>query len=67
VEREFGVPREGRGRRDRWRVLKRESEIKEHEMRLLEEQLLGSNPVLVRFPFIVCKILRIDFVLFTWC
>jgi structural maintenance of chromosome 2 len=48
VEQVFGVSREGGGARERWRVLKRELEIKEHEMRLLEEQVMGSNAVRVR-------------------
>ncbi|KAH7886786.1 condensin complex subunit SMC2 [Phlebopus sp. FC_14] len=33
----------GRERRERWRKLSREVEIKEHEVTLLEEQLGGSN------------------------
>ena len=39
VEREFGVPR------GRWSVMKQELDIKEHEMWLLEEQVMGSNAV----------------------
>lgn len=34
--------------RDKWKSLVRELEIKEHEMRLLEEQLNGSNAARVR-------------------
>ena len=33
----------GKEGRDRWKKLSRELEIKEHEMRLLEEQVEGSN------------------------
>jgi hypothetical protein len=47
----FGVYPEGGGPRKRWRVLKLESEIKEHEMRLLEGQVMGNNnTVRVRPP-----------------
>jgi structural maintenance of chromosome 2 len=40
LEREEEKGREGR---DRWKKVVRELEIKEHEMRLLEEQVGGSN------------------------
>ncbi|KAI0067407.1 condensin complex subunit SMC2 [Artomyces pyxidatus] len=35
--------RKGKDQREQWKLLARELEIKEHEMRLLEEQLGGSN------------------------
>lgn len=35
------------GRRAAWRTLARELEIKEHEVRLLEEQVGGSNAAMV--------------------
>lgn len=37
----------GRVRREGWRGLKRDLELKEHEMKLLEEQVGGSNATLV--------------------
>jgi structural maintenance of chromosome 2 len=40
--------REARGRREKWRVLARELEIKEHEMGLLQEQVGASNASRVR-------------------
>jgi structural maintenance of chromosome 2 len=38
----------GRTRRDAWRACTRELEIKEHELRLLEEQIGSSNAARVR-------------------
>jgi structural maintenance of chromosome 2 len=38
----------GKEGRDRWKKLSRELEIKEHEMRLLAEQVEGSNAARVR-------------------
>jgi hypothetical protein len=43
--------------------MKRELEIKEHEMRLDGEQVLESNAVRVRPPFRYSETLRIDVVL----
>lgn len=45
---------EGRGRKDRedWKVLKRDLEMKEHELKLLEGQIEGSNAARVRsYPY----------------
>jgi structural maintenance of chromosome 2 len=39
----------GRGGREKWKKLVRELEIKEHQMRLLEEQVGGSNAARVSF------------------
>lgn len=41
---------EGRSRKDRegWKVLKRDLEMKEHELKLLEGQIEGSNAARVR-------------------
>jgi structural maintenance of chromosome 2 len=39
----------GRGRREKWKKLVRELEIKEHQMTLLEEQVGGSNAARVSF------------------
>jgi hypothetical protein len=52
--------------RNRWGMLMRELEIKEHEMRLLDEQVMGST-VHVRPSLTLLEALRIDFVLFWWC
>ena len=48
--------------RNSWKNLVRELEIKEHELKLLEEQVEGSNAALVSFtnassllPFFFCK------------
>jgi structural maintenance of chromosome 2 len=38
----------GKEGRDRWKKLSREVEIKEHEIRLLAEQVEGSNAARVR-------------------
>ena len=38
----------GRERRERWKKLTRDIEIKEHDLRLLDEQLEGSNAARVR-------------------
>lgn len=43
-----------RAGRDKWRTLARDLEIKEHEMRLLEEQVNGSNAARVRRPSFGC-------------
>ena len=51
VEREFGVLRAGGRPKNKWGVLKRELENKEHEMRLLLLEVVGSNTVRVRPPF----------------
>jgi structural maintenance of chromosome 2 len=40
--------RAGRDGRDEWKGLARELEIKEHEMRLFEERVAGSNATRVR-------------------
>lgn len=45
LEREYERSREGR---ERWRKLSKELDIKEHEMRLLEERVGGSNAARVR-------------------
>ncbi len=48
-EEEFRVARDawegvtGRGKRDAWKALAREREMKEHEMKLLVEQVESSN------------------------
>lgn len=42
----------GRGGREKWRGLRRELEIKEHEVRLLEEQIEGSNAARVGICFL---------------
>lgn len=39
----------GREGREVWKRLSRELEIKEHQMRLLEEQVMGSNAARVSF------------------
>lgn len=41
----------GRERRERWKKLSRDVEIKEHELRLLDEQIGGSNAARVRKGF----------------
>lgn len=41
----------GRERRERWKKLSRDVEIKEHELRLLDEQIGGSNAARVREGF----------------
>lgn len=49
LEREYERNRDGR---ERWKKLSKELDIKEHEMRLLEEQVGGSNAARVRVvPF----------------
>lgn len=53
LERLEGKEREGREGREKWRALSRELEIKEHEMRLLQEQVEGSNAARVRLLFIL--------------
>jgi structural maintenance of chromosome 2 len=52
LEREEEKGREGR---EKWKKLARELEIKEHEMRLLEEQVGGSNATRVSFVFVLEK------------
>lgn len=44
---------QGRGRREQWKTLSRELELKEHEMKLLEEQVGGSNAAMVRYPSVL--------------
>ena len=41
----------GREKRERWKKLSRDVEIKEHELRLLDEQIGGSNAARVRGRF----------------
>lgn len=38
----------GRDRRDRWKMFSRDVEMKEHELKLLDEQIGGSNAARVR-------------------
>jgi structural maintenance of chromosome 2 len=52
----------GKDGRDRWKKLSRELEIKEHEMRLLEEQVEGSNAARVSLSFRVWYGVLIGFI-----
>jgi structural maintenance of chromosome 2 len=54
----------GREGREKWRGLRRELEIKEHEARLLEEQVEGSNAARVCACFL-CLVF-ISLFLFLW-
>lgn len=47
----------GKAGRDAWKKLSHELEIKEHEMRLLQEQVDGSNASRVRFLSLVVSLI----------
>jgi structural maintenance of chromosome 2 len=63
VERVLRVLQGNGDPRERWKVMKWELEIKEHEMRLDGEQVLESNAVRIRPPFRCSETLCIDVVL----
>ena len=43
----------GKSARDAWTKAKRDLEMKQHEVKLLEEQVAGSNAAMVRIVFIL--------------